>query len=339
MFKILRFLFRLVVVGLLLAFYAYHNGIQYTLAFLTNSMRNPYFDSSSYPPELNCFGDETCSSGDLRVLCYNVLCRMCEPEHPWEERLPHLQSLISRYAPDLFGSQELGGWKDIEELMAAVEGQYETVSFTFGPWVYADSALFFKKQRFELLDSGQFWLNPKHNLPFGFAWLKLSVPRYVCWACLRDKKTGFTFLFMNSHFDNNSTNKETTAPLVYEHFAKHAKQLPIIFTGDFNTNPTTERYGRLMSGNEGVQVFQNSADLVSVREMQAYEKGEPLPRAPFPAFNDAIEHIFVAGPAEIAVNEWVMDYNSYGDPQRDASDHPALFAVLRFDLRETTHEE
>ncbi|NLN92558.1 MAG: hypothetical protein GX130_04505 [Candidatus Hydrogenedens sp.] len=338
--KVLRYLIRITLICLLLFFYVNYNGIQYTLGLLTNSIRDPYFDSSGYEPARNCFGEEECSSGELRVLCYNILCRICEPEQPWEERLPYLRRLIAYYDPDLFGSQELGGWKDIEELLADTE-EYETVTFTFGPWTYADSALFFKKERFELLDSGQFWLNPKHNLPFGFGWLRLSMPRYACWACLRDKSNGFTFLFMNSHFDNNSLNKDTTAPIMYDNFAKHGERLPIVFTGDFNTDLRAERYEKLLSGTEGVKVFTNAADLAPALEMQLYTAGERnTERESFTAYDQAIEHILVAGPGEVSVGEWIMDYNSYGDPQQDASDHPALFATLRFDLRKTeTHDD
>lgn len=343
MFKALRYLIRIALACLILFFYVDNNGIQYTLGLLTNSIRDPYFDSSGYEPELNCFGEEACSSGELRVLCYNILCRLCEPEQPWEERLPYLQRLIAHYDPDLFGSQELGGWKDIEELMADTGGLYETVTFTFGPWTYGDSALFFKKERFQLLDSGQFWLNPKHNLPFAFGWKRLSMPRYMAWACLRDKSTGFTFLFMNSHFDNNGVNKETAAPLVYKHFGKHAERLPIIFTGDFNVDPRSERYESLLSGTEGVKIFTSAAELAPALEMQLYTAGERRPElVPFERLDHAIEHILLAGPGKVSVGEWIMDYNSYGDPQQDASDHPALFATLRFDMRggeESDHEE
>ena len=94
-------------------------GIQYTLAFGTWSWSNPHFDSSGIVPERNCGGATPCGSGPIKVLTYNILCRVCtsgdnKPEHEaWYKRLTHLRAMIADYAPDLIGHQEVGGWKDI----------------------------------------------------------------------------------------------------------------------------------------------------------------------------------------------------------------------------------
>lgn len=318
------------------AFFVMNNGIQYTLALLTGSMRDPYFDDSQYVPEQNCFGNESCESGTLHILTYNILCRVCvKKEHdPWEERVTHLRSLVERYDPDLIGSQELGGWQDITEYLP--EGDiYTPVTFEFGAWAYADAALFYRQSKYELLDSGQFWLSPNHNLPFAFAWKPLSMPRYVTWAYLRDKQSGFSFLFLNSHFDNNPLNKDTTAPIVFDTFSAYAKQMPMIFTGDFNTNPTTDRYDALQRGTGDEIVFVNTADLVEQRELVLYSPETPGPvgTTTFESFDHSIDHIFLAGPVEMEVSRWMMDYNNYGADQRAASDHPALYSEVQLRLR------
>lgn len=334
--RILKFLAVTCVIVAVLAAFVYFQGIQYTLALLTGSLRDPYFDSAQYEPEKNCYGVQPCSSDVIRVLTYNIFCRICgqEGDDPWDIRVTHLRRLVERYDPDLIGSQELGGWKDMQEYLPDGDA-YATVTFEFGPWTYGDSALFYRRSRYELLDSGQFWLSPNPGLPFGFAWLKLSAPRYLTWACLRDLHTGFTFLFLNSHLDNNPLNKETSAPLIYEAFSAHAKRLPIIFTGDFNTNSTTQRYARLQKGNEGVLVFHDTADIVVQREVQVYQPGsdEPTSTSVFTRCEHMIDHIFIAGPGSNEVLRWVVDENLYGEPQRQASDHPALYAELRMTLQ------
>jgi endonuclease/exonuclease/phosphatase family metal-dependent hydrolase len=335
----------LCIVVLLSALFIYLQGIQYTLGLLTGSLRDPYFDGAQYQAEKNCYGNTPCSSDVIGVLTYNVFCRVCD--ELWDVRITHLRNLVERYNPDLIGSQELGTWKDIEEYLP--EGDiYEAVTFEFGPWTYADAALFFRKSRYELLDSGQFWLSPNPGLPFGFGWLKLSAPRYLTWAYLRDRHNGFTFLFMNTHLDNNPMNKEASAPLIFKTFAPYAERMPIIFTGDFNTNPTTERYtvlrqgtgeqatGRitvLRQGTGNQTIFFNAADIVQKQEMQLYQEGTAIPadRTYFTNFMNTIDHIFLAGPVEKEVREWVVDYNEYDVGQR-ASDHPAVFAKIQLTL-------
>lgn len=313
--------------------FVYFQGIQYTLALLTGSLRNPYFDSAPYVLEHNCSGEIPCDSGIIRVLTYNVLCRICDKENhdSWDTRREHLRMLVERYDPDLIGSQELGSRQDIAEYLPE-DDRYGTVVFEFGPWIYGDAALFYRKARYELLDSGQFWLSPNPGLPFGFGWLKLSAPRYLSWACLRDRANGFTFLFLNSHLDNNPLNKENSAPLIFDTFSPHAQTLPILFTGDFNTDATTTRYSMLQTGGHEETVFQDAAFLSPRLELQVYkpDSTNPVATTDFQAFEHTIDHIFLAGPDEKTVTRWIIDYNTYGEEQRDASDHPALYAEVRF---------
>jgi len=322
--------------------FIYLQGIQYTIATLTNSWGHPYFNSSHIDPAQNCDAKPTCSSGPIRVLTYNVLCRICteagsHPEYDhWNQRLPHLREIVADYSPDLIGFQELAGSRDIAELNPDPT-LYEAKYYEFGPWDYADAALLFRKDRFECLESGQFWLNPKPDLPMGFAWEPLSLPRYVNWVHLRQKSNGFEFLYMNTHFfDNDGPNKEASATLVHETFASHAEHLPIILTGDFNTQYDTDRYHHLQFGLNGTEaVFVNAADLVPQREEISAVVGATAsqPGAPLPNLANIIDHIFLAGPWEKNVDRWVIDRRVYTPLNRPPSDHPALFAELEFTLR------
>lgn len=323
-------------VGCAVVFF-YIQGFQYVLAIVTFSLQKPNFDSSRFSYAKNCYGGTPCSSGDIRILTYNVLCRLCDEEgyESWDNRVVHLRDLIRRFDPDLIGTQELGGWKDVRTLFPQ-EDIYAVVTFEFGPWAYADSALFYRKAKYELLDSGQFWLSPNPHLPFGFAWLKISMPRYLCWAVLRDLQYGFTFLFLNVHLDNNTINKEKGAALIFEAFSPHALHMPIIFTGDFNTTPLTDRYEVLRRGGLDKTIFHNAAEFAPVLELRQHNN-ELFPSdslVTFDDFDQMIDHIFLAGPGRIEVIKWIVDYNTYGEQPYAASDHPALFAVARLSISE-----
>ncbi len=338
LFRIVKAVAIVVTLSLLAAFYVRAQGVQYTLALVRNSWHKARFDSSSISPEKNCAGTTPCTSGPIRVLSYNVLCRICtspKADHykqgyeQWYDRLPHLMAVIKEYKPDLLGLQEVGGWQDIQELNPD-PSVYEPLAHEVGPWVFGDSALFYRKDRFEAVNSGQFWYGPTPDIPFAFQWRRLSVPRYLNWVHLRQRDNGFEFLYMNTHFDNAGVNKDPTALLVNKAFGPHAKRLPIIFTGDFNTNRTENpRYRNIMYGEGSEPVFQDTMDLAAKPEelpaLGNFDGRDDRPKG----LDNVIDHIFIAGPGKNEVERWVVDSRRYGTGQdKSQSDHPAVFAVV-----------
>lgn len=332
--KILKITLIVLIVLAALSLFVWMNGVQYTLAITTGGFGKPYFDVAQFTAAPNCGGAEPCGSGPLRVMTYNVLCRICDKEDydPWEVRVPHLKAMIDRYDPDLLGLQELGGQKDIDEFLRMLP-QYACLSYEFGLWSYADAALFYRKDRFEALDSGQMWLNPKPTLPFGFGWKTLSMPRYVNWAYLKQKSNGFRFLYVNTHFDNNGANKEPSAVLFAETFRPIAAQMPIIVTGDFNTDSKAQRYQNIMKG-KGEPVFSDTMSLASNTELvnnvpPGVKKEADLNE--FISLPQTIDHVFVGGPLKCSVLRWVQDASVYPPDARWPSDHPAVFTEIVFD--------
>jgi endonuclease/exonuclease/phosphatase family metal-dependent hydrolase len=152
---------------------------------------------------------------------------------------------------------------------------------------------------------------------------------------LRQKSNGFEFLYMNTHFDNDTPNKEAAALLVHDTFGPLARRLPILFTGDFNTQYDTTRYHNLQFGPEGTEaVFVNAADLApDLREIPAVVGATASqPGNPVPNLAHVIDHIFMAGPWQKKVNRWVVDRRVYPPRNWKPSDHPAVFAEVEFVL-------
>ncbi len=319
---------------ILFGIFVRHDGIQYAMATVLGSYGKPYFNADVYSAVENCGSAPACGSGPLKVMSFNVFCRICDKGRtgyqPWDQRLPHLQERIAKYDPDLLGLQELGGHADIEDFLKAFPG-YDYVAYAFGPWIYADCALFYKKERFEKLDSGQLWLSPKPELPFAKAW-KLSMPRYVNWAYLRQKKDGFQFLYINTHFDNAGVNKEPAARFFAQTFGPIAAKMPVIVTGDFNTDSTTTRYRNLLG--EGPGKLEDAYDLAKSKEIVSnFPEGAKIPD--LDEFIDpvkAIDHVLVGGPLTKTVARWTLDSTLYDDHQRP-SDHPSVFAEIELKLR------
>ena len=106
----------------------------------------------------------------------------------WPNRAGLNASTIKRYAPDLIGFQELQTG-NLETYRAELP-EYRYVS---GP-KYTDQepfmypSVFWKASRFELVDSGGFWLSLTPDR-FSRDWGTAAV-RSVTWANLRDTETG-----------------------------------------------------------------------------------------------------------------------------------------------------
>lgn len=314
-----------------LGLFAVLDGPQLTLALATGSLEERGIDLRDHADELECAGDNGCRSGPLTAMTLNVLCRDCSSRHhdDWDERLPHLQAAVERHSPDLLALQELVGHEDVSDLLGE-DSPYEIVVHEFGPWIYADAALLFRGDRFELLDSGQLWLGRSPRIPFGRAWTPISVPRYVNWALLREREQDFPLLFVTTHFDNNAENKIAAAALLAETLRPLAGNVPLVVAGDFNTDRGSNRYA-MIRGTASGAILNNSADLAPLREQAGTDAD--LPEDGARRYLDPerlVDHVFVGGDAEARVTRWMLDAPVYGQRDRRPSDHPGI--VTEFEL-------
>ena len=305
--------------------------VQYAVALATGSLRAPYFDVNAYLRSPNCDGAEPCESRSIKVMNYNVLCRLCGKKgfDGWEERRPYLEKMVARYDADLLGTQELVTLGDVEAFARAFP-QFQHVTFTIGAWGYGDSALFYRKDRFDALASGQMWLGPNPAVPLGMGWKAWSFPRYVNWVYLRQKNDGFRFLYINTHFDNNTTNNVGAVTMFADIFAPLAAVMPIIVTGDFNLNLTAPRYAELVGDTRGSRVLNDAFDLALERNAvrNFLDRIAPPKSEPISGENTMTDHIYLAGPGENNVSRWVKDASTYGKDGRRPSDHSAVYAEV-----------
>jgi endonuclease/exonuclease/phosphatase family metal-dependent hydrolase len=271
-----------------------------------------------------------CNSQPMRVLTYNVrygsafieALRKPLGSHapgdylPWSERFPEIQNRINSYAPDLIGLQEMHTDSDISHIVPLQ--QYTLVTYHLNDFHYGDAALLFKTSRFDKLDSGQLWLSPNSNLPLSLGFKPLAMIRYVNWAVLREKSSGFTFLFVNTHFDNNAENREKSSEVFYKQIAKLSTGYPMVVVGDFNSTAITERYQRLIGAAETSPLLVNTFDLAFPASFDA----TPNPK-------ELIDHILVGGPCSTLVSNWQVDKRTLASGDT-LSDHDPVLAQVQF---------
>lgn len=179
-------------------------------------------------------------------MSYNVKYATEAQPNSWGERKGMIRDLIQRESPDLIGTQECLYVQvcDILEMMP----EYDWIGLgREGGSKGEYSAIFFKKERFRVLEYNHFWLSDTPNVIGSTTWGHITT-RMVTWARLVDLQTNQQFYHVNTHFDHvSSIARVKSAQLIIQKLAKFDSNLPIILTGDFNVDMNTEPYGILLN--------------------------------------------------------------------------------------------
>ncbi|WP_314299136.1 endonuclease/exonuclease/phosphatase family protein [Capnocytophaga sputigena] len=172
---------------------------------------------------------------NLSVTTYNIRYdNSYDGINSWTEgnRKEKVFTIINDANPDIFGVQEalVHQLKFLEERFPTY--QREGVGRDDGKEAGEHSAIFFKKNRFILLDKGNFWLSQTPDVP-SLGWDATCCNRICSWVKLKDKKT--IFWVFNLHFDHEGKVAQIqSADLVLRKIKEIAKNGKVILMGDFN---------------------------------------------------------------------------------------------------------
>ncbi|MFT4093451.1 MAG: endonuclease/exonuclease/phosphatase family protein [Niabella sp.] len=170
----------------------------------------------------------------------------------WKDRMPAVASLIRYHDFDIFGTQE-GLLNQLEDLLRelpeyACYGKGRDDGATRGE----HAAVFYKKELFSLLASGDFWLSETPDKP-GPGWDATCCNRICSWVYLQDKKSKKRFYFFNVHFDHQGkVARVESSKLMLNKIKEITKGSPAILTGDFNAGRETEPY-KIIAGSDLVR--------------------------------------------------------------------------------------
>ncbi len=191
----------------------------------------------------------------LQVWSFNVACQSNDgnsnwgDNHKWNVRRPGIYAFFNENQPDIIGTQEceyrqrvniLDNTEGYAAYGLGVEYGKESSGSEGYLWNKKDyntdssNAIFYKTDKFEVLDKGTFWLssNPSsvgsddgHNC----AWIKFQ------W-----KENGYRFYFFNTHLDDQGKSaRAESARLIAERIRTIAGEEETVFLGgDFNTVST-----------------------------------------------------------------------------------------------------
>ena len=158
----------------------------------------------------------------------------------WPHRIQKVQGLIMYHDFDIFGTQE--GFKHQLDNILELKGYaYIGHGRDDGEEAGEHSAIFYKKDRFEVLDKGDFWFSETPNTP-GKGWDATCCNRICSWGKFKDKESNKVFYVFNAHYDHQGkvARRESSHLLLKKIKEITASGATVFVTGDFNAVPTDE---------------------------------------------------------------------------------------------------
>lgn len=234
----------------------------------------------------------------------------------WADRKAYVASLIRFHDFDILGTQE-GLKHQLDDIQQQLP-QYSRygIGRDDGETKGEYSAIFYKKEKYELVKSGDFWLSETPDKP-GFGW-DARINRICSWVQLAEKVTGNRFFCFNVHFDHQGMlARKESSKLLLTKIRSISGNDPIILTGDFNGSHTSEWY----------QTIANAGFLKDTYRQVKYPY---VNNGSFQNFGrnlnagEIIDHIFVS--PQCKVKRWGVLTDSYNG--KFPSDHFPVLAEI-----------
>ena len=268
----------------------------------------------------------------LRVMTFNLRYDNAgDGPNAWPNRKAWVAQLIRFHDADAVGVQEAlaGMLADLDTLLP--EYSRVGVGRTDGKAAGEFSAILYKRDRLEALESHTFWLSPTPEVVGSKGW-DAALERVATWGRFRDRATGCTYVHLNTHFDHKGEQaRQESARLIRERLATiDAAGLPLVMTGDLNSRPTSVGH-RILTRDTIANAFPPLVDA-----MQASREGHYGPAASTVSGfrgigreGDIIDYVLVSPSVEVQKHGILPD--SWDD--RFPSDHLPVLATLTMPCR------
>jgi endonuclease/exonuclease/phosphatase family metal-dependent hydrolase len=191
----------------------------------------------------------------LAVTTFNV--RLDTPrdgENRWDLRKDFVVQVIRDLSPDILGTQE-PLYRQVAYLEKELPG-YERFGGgrDDGKEAGEFAAIFLRRSRFAVRESGTFWLSLMPEVAGSNGW-GARYPRVASWARATDKATGRELMIVNAHFDHESEEAQLqSGRMIHRWLQEKAPGLPTVFTGDLNSSPADPALKALLAPSETVKL-------------------------------------------------------------------------------------
>ncbi len=177
----------------------------------------------------------------IKVVSQNILVGG-DGENSISERMPRLEKILNQYDPDVIGFQEYTpNWSEMTDFI--LSDKYEYVNEWRSVTNQEGTPILWKKEKFELLDWGYFWLSETPETE-SKGW-GATYYRICDWVKLRVRQTGAEFYYFNTHFDFNEKAQVGSAELILKRAKQCGSNAAVILSADFNMNWKAAGYKKL----------------------------------------------------------------------------------------------
>lgn len=256
----------------------------------------------------------------MKVMTYNIRLNLdSDGENSWTNRKDFFTNQIQFYEPDIYGIQE------------ATPIQVNDISNSLPKYAYVgigregigkgeSSNIFLKKDRFDIIQESTFWLSDTPN-EISKGW-DAACNRVCTYALLKDKISKKFFWIFNTHLDHIGEIARTKGiELILSKINfLNIKNYPVIFMGDFNSEPSEQR------------IINLKKEMLDCREISLQKPFGPS--GTFNGFkhNEAvttlIDYIFVSKDRSFIVNKYAVLSDS--KDLKYPSDHLPVYVELKF---------
>ncbi len=200
-------------------------------------------------------GCETHQTDQLHLVTFNI--RYDNPndgDNRWANRIPIVENYFREEAPDIIGMQEVLNNQLLDLQQMLPDYGYVGTGRDDGNTAGEYSPIFWREDRFDLIDHSQFWLSETPDSVGSRGW-DAALPRIVTWAALQDNQSGLLIYTFNTHFDHRGRDaRKNSISLMSERMSEIAGDAPVIAMGDFNIRRNHPAFGDTLY-NHMIEVF------------------------------------------------------------------------------------
>jgi len=257
---------------------------------------------------------------NLKVMTYNIRLDIeADGDNDWTHRKDFFSSQIQFYEPDIFGVQEAKP-NQINDMETALP-QYHNVGVgRDGIGKGESSNIFYKKDRFKVVVSTTFWLSETPE-KISKGW-DAQFNRVCTYALFKDTKTKKLFWVFNTHLDHMGDEARTNGILLILSKIKNlnTKNYPVLFMGDFNSQPTSERIIALKKEMNDTREISEAKPFGPSGTFNGFKHNEPV--------TTQIDYIFVSKNNKFKVKKFAVLSDS--KDLKYPSDHLPVYVELSF---------
>ncbi len=264
----------------------------------------------------NITGFDEKEENAVRIMSFNIRCTNVGTD-TWQDRIGIVSQTILAGHPDSLGVQEATpGW--MKALKENIGGEYDYVGVgrDNGKNLGEYSAVFYLKDKYNVVDSGTFWLSETPEKP-SYGW-DAACRRVCSWVILKDKETGREYVHLNSHFDHiGVTARRESVKMIIEKSQQY-KDIPAVFTADMNVKEGSENYKQFTESG----IFRDAKyDAPDTMNYCTFHATSPETHA-----DDVIDYVMINDGFKALKYRVVTD----GVDGRFVSDHYPIYADLEF---------